>query len=122
MIRRLVSLVLALCFGLFSAEALVADVHDGDATHTELVSAAQATGHAAHVDGDGGSGPHERAPGESGHSLHVCHCAHAHGSSWTRVSLIAPPATVQLAQQLPTTGARAPSSDAPEPRLRPPIA
>lgn len=122
MLRRLASLVLALCFGLFSAESLVADVHDGDATHAELVSAAQVAGHVPHADGESAPGQHERGPDQSGHPLHACHCAHAHGTSWTRVNTVAPTATVQVAQQVLTTGAHAPSSDAPEPRLRPPIA
>ena len=65
MLRRLVALVLMLCFGLFTAEALLADVHDGDATHAELVRIdgdRHAERHAGEVTSAAGA---EQVPGES---------------------------------------------------------
>lgn len=85
--------MLALCFGLFTAEALLADVHDGDATHEELVRADGADHAALHLshgdtpdEADSGAHagttddhPGEGAPGQSDHGQHACHCVHAHG-------------------------------------------
>jgi hypothetical protein len=115
-LRRLVALGLALCFGLFSVEALLADVHDGDATHAELVSTGAIIGH-FDVPGDHGS---DHAPGRSGHATHACHCVHAHNG--------VPPVATELAPLAVRTsdvvGAseRTPRSLVPEPRARPPVA
>ena len=88
-LRHLAALVLALCFGFSTAESLLADVHDGDATHQELTqvegSGRHAASHVAHGDGENGAmndspeHPGERSSGEEGHDQHACHHAHAHG-------------------------------------------
>ena len=136
LIRRLTACLLMLCSGLFSAEALLADVHDGDATHGELVRADGAGDHAAvHVaHGDAPEAvqvgaqpdapddhPGERAPGQSGHTQHSCHCVHVHGG-W----LQAPPSFAAALGASHTTpvafGDQAPASRNGEPQLRPPIA
>lgn len=136
LLRRLTACVLALCFGLFTVEALLADVHDGDATHEELVRADGAGDHAAfhvahgdtrdtaHVGAQADAPdnhPGERAPGQSEHGQHACHCAHVHGA-W----LQAPPAfAAELdASHTPPVafGDQAPASRSGEPPLRPPIA
>src|SRR5690606_225021 len=92
--RRLTAYLLVVSFGLFSAESLLADTHDGDATHEELAQVdgvqAHAASHVAHGDAPdaaltaapddaGHRHPGERPLGESGHEQHSCHCAHAHG-------------------------------------------
>ena len=46
-VRRLVAVCLTVCLGFFSAESLTAEVHDGDATHAELVQADGAREHGA---------------------------------------------------------------------------
>jgi hypothetical protein len=123
MLRRLVALVLMLCFGLFTAEALLADVHDGDATHEELVRVdgdQHATEHA--ITGAGADElPGERAPDEQGHSEHACHCVHAHGA-WSPVQALLFTATVAVESRQPALHVDGPTNPAPEPRLRPPIA
>lgn len=134
--RRFVAFVLMLSFGFFNAEGLLADVHDGDAEHEELLRVDGANDHAAahiaHGDTAGSAAtgalvnapsdhPGERAPGQSGHSDHACHCVHAHGG-WLQVAEpIAsglndgPRAPIVLRDQ-------APPSHGDEPQLRPPIA
>lgn len=89
MVRRWFALVLALCFGLFWAEALIADVHDGDS------SASERTKYEYVADANAGTGSpattvmvadldthsdDEPLPANSGHSAHTCHSGHAHVS------------------------------------------
>lgn len=125
-----------LSFGFFNAEGLLADVHDGDAAHEELVRVdgvnEHAAAHVAHGDASGptaagaltGSAsdhPGERAPGQPGHSEHACHCVHAHGG-WLR---FAPVITTVLTDghRDPTVSLdQLPPSHGDEPQLRPPIA
>ena len=139
-VRRLTACLLALCFGLFTAEALLADVHDGDATHEELVRTDGERGHAAmhaahgdtsetaqiaaHADvlsSDPGDHPGERPAGQSDHAQHSCHCTHAHGvgpqlsEPFATASVDVHPAPIAFRDQAP------PGHDV-EPQLRPPIA
>ena len=129
MARRWFALVLALCFGLFSAESLIADVHDGDAPASEqtrysgAADAGPGTGAPAttapaadlHTHSDD-----EAPPPTSGHSLHACHSGHAHiGLTAVGVELerAAPEHVAVLANRaLPPADAKR------EPHLRPPIA
>lgn len=123
MLRRLVALALMLCFGLFTAEALLADVHDGDATHEELVRVdgeRHVDQHAATAAGVEHA-PGERIPGKSGHAQHACHCTHAHGAWSPVVSEIAAASTVVM-DAPPSRDFGAPATPAREPQLRPPIA
>lgn len=110
-----------LCFGLFTAEALLADVHDGDATHEELVRVDGDRHAEQHAVADAGHAPGERAPGEQGHSEHACHCVHAHGA-WSPVETVQVAATIVVATEQPALYAEGPPSPALEPHLRPPIA
>lgn len=138
-VRRLTACLLALCFGLFTAEGLLADVHDGDATHEELVRVDGERSHAAmhathgdvpetaqitaHVDasGNGGDHPGERPAGQSEHAQHSCHCTHAHGVA---AQLGAPLASAFVAVHPAPIAFRdqAPPGHDVEPQLRPPIA
>lgn len=129
LLRRAHAVFLALCFGLFSAESLIADVHDGDAPASEQSrynGAADAdTGGGApatnvpvgdlHTHTDG-----EAPPPSSGHSVHACHSGHAHiGLTAVGVELerAAPEHVAVLASRaLPPADAQR------EPHLRPPIA
>ena len=123
MLRRLVALVLMLCFGLFTAEALMADVHDGDATHEELVRVdgdRHVEQHAAAAT-DGDHTPREPASGEPAHSEHACHCVHTHGA-WLPMHAALTTATVIVASRQPAQRADRPASPALESHLRPPIA
>ena len=135
-LRRLTACLLALCFGLFTAEALLADVHDGDATHEELVRTDGTDGHAvAHVaHGDTPDAAHvgaqadtpddhpgERAPGQSGHTQHSCHCVHVHGGWLQALPTLAPEPDDRHGTPV-SFGDQAPASRVGEPQLRPPIA
>lgn len=134
-IRRLTALLLALCLGPSMGEALIADVHDGDATHEELVRVDGAEEHSAlHIaHGDAAevavigtqsdashAHPGERAPGQSGHEQHACHCAHTHGGWPKATPVLAESAAVSHAPPI-DFGDRALLSREREPQLRPPI-
>lgn len=137
-VRLLSTLVLALCFGVGTAESALADVHDGDATHEELVQFdgpdRHAVSHVAHGDELHGvhseensmgsaAGAHlgERSTDQPVHDQHACHDSHVH-NGWFR-SGDAPAATVSLRRLAGIApNDRAASSRAPEPQLRPPIA
>lgn len=133
--RRLMAFVLALSLGPSMGEAMLADVHDGDATHEELVRVDGAKEHSAFHDAHGdapevsqiaaqsqASHPHqgERAPGQSGHEQHVCHHAHTHGG-WPKAAPAT--ATSSAVKHVPPVafGDRALMSCESEPQLRPPI-
>ena len=135
-LRRLTACALALSFGLYTAEALLADTHDGDATHEELTLADGVSEHEAfyvtHGDTPGAASvgaqadtprehPGERAPGQSGHGEHACHCAHVHGG-WLQgpVSLVTQLGVHHAGPD--AFGDDAPASRRGEPQLRPPIA
>ena len=135
MLRRFTALLLMLCLGFFSVEALVADVHDGDATAAELQQDGASHG-GAHVAHAGIAGQDEAAQaavhaedggrstrddGRPVHTQHVCHCVHAHGVVDTAHD-------TSDAPDLPDASApavrpvRMPPSLEREPQLRPPIA
>ena len=135
MLRRFTALLLMLCLALFSVEALVADVHDGDATAAELQrdGASHGGAHVAHagttgrdeaaqaaVHDDAGGQP-TRDDGRPVHTQHVCHCVHAHGAVDTAREAsdvpALPDASAPVARPM-----RMPPSLEREPQLRPPIA
>lgn len=134
--RRVTAVFLMLCLAFFSAEALVADVHDGDAgaTRPQLVGqsssgapfaktvVASRPGASPAVAQDPPNGETDELPsGAPAHAQHVCHCVHAHG-------LVDPAADAAVASEefhlsAPTVrGLRTPASLGREPQLRPPIA
>lgn len=130
-LRHLTALVLALCFGFSTAESLLADVHDGDATHEELTqvegSGRHAASHVAHGDMEMGAmhdsreHPGERSSGEEGHDQHACHHAHAHGG-WFRTDE-APNGALAAGHESPLASRDGiPASRDAQPQLRPPIA
>jgi len=134
--RRVMACVLALSFDLYTAEALLPDAHDGDATHEELVKADGAGEHAVFrvSHGDASSAAHagaqaetpddhpgERAPGLSGHGQHSCHHAHVHGD-WLQARLSQVAKNGARRTQPVTFGDQAPASRIGEPLLRPPMA
>ena len=134
MLRRFTALLLMLCLGFFSVEALVADVHDGDASAAELQRDGASHG-GAHV-ADAGTADDEAGPaakpddagdgsnGDDGkpvHTQHVCHCVHAHGAvDMARDAAAAP--EVPDASAPAVRPVRMPPSLEREPQLRPPIA
>lgn len=129
-LRPLAALVLALCFGFSTAESLLADVHDGDATHQELTrlegSGRHAASHVAHGDGENGAmndspeHPGERSSGEEGHDQHACHHAHAHGG-WFRTDQVLDGAFPAGHESPLASRDRIPASRDAQPQLRPPI-
>ena len=124
-----------LCLAAFSVEALVADVHDGDATAAELQrdgashAGAHAAGAGAALRNDAGlvAAHHDAGDESTGtdgrpvHAQHVCHCVHAHGVVDTaRDGSDAP--EVPDASAPAVRPVRMPPSLEREPQLRPPIA
>lgn len=99
--------------GASAVEAGIADVHDGDATHSELQ---RFSGVVAHSDAAGE--PDE--PLLSGHSQHSCHCTHGH-SGWA-VLRDAAWRPVDVAAAVPQGATGLPLSAVVSPHLRPPIA
>ncbi|MGV3707799.1 MAG: hypothetical protein ACO1Q7_03090 [Gemmatimonas sp.] len=119
MLRRLIALVLAFSFGMYYAEALIADVHDGDATVTEQAHFAQSTGHhdVAMSAIESGSSDHSATPS---HSVHTCHESHAHTCVVQAIEPMSAkfwPFSVEIGD-----GATRPIDLRQEPQLRPPIA
>jgi hypothetical protein len=110
--RRMTALALMMCFSFFTAETLIADVHDGDVGANHPISIETTTSHVA-----GGGLP--QSPTEAAHSVHVCHCIHAHGGL-TTVASVSSPSAGGAATPL-VHGDRVPASLAREPQLRPPI-
>lgn len=127
LVTRLTSLVLALCFGVFTLEALIADVCDGDAPAAEVARlATDASAHpglAAATAVVGTADQHDGAPADaqgSGHATHVCHCGHAHATMSVAAAIPAWRAAL-LADARPEPATRLVSADRADP-LRPPIA
>lgn len=147
MFRRLVALFLTLCFGLFTVESLLADVHDGDAPASEVAeygavthgsmktvssgvrNAGGGTPRALMARGTDGAVAHAAddhppaeapSPGGPAHAVHACHGAHAHvGLSPARVVT-----ELRSAEhgRLPVLRDTAPPDGVREPPLRPPVA
>ena len=116
--RRFIAVMLLLAFGATVAEAGMPDVHDGDATHSELQRYDAVVAHS-----DAAPSVPDRHPDEpmsSGHAQHSCHCAHAH-FGWRDVAVVMWPAVFEVAT---SAGGRsdAPTSAVRSPHLRPPIA
>ncbi len=112
-LRPAAAFVLMLSFSLFTAETLIADVHDGDAGAAHAGSIESSAPHSHENSGD--------APaGSPGHSMHVCHCVHSHAGPTTVAPLLLEP--VVNATALPIGSDRTPRSAERELHLRPPIA
>jgi hypothetical protein len=113
--RRVISFIVLLCFGFFSLETVVADVHDGDSTATPV---AQATAAQASGESDAGSGE----PGQSTtpHEMHVCHCIHAHGGLQAMAVTLATPE--KLRDRAANLDVAAPAKVDRDVHVRPPIA
>lgn len=110
----------AFAFTGFSAETLIADVHDGDASVAEV----QALG-ALMTTLDQGVQPTKAPPSapeqsSSGHSAHACHCVHAHGGLPGLIEARSIPAMPAAHSRVVSD--RMPSSVSHEPRIRPPEA
>ena len=115
--RRLVAVILLLAFGATVAEAGMADVHDGDATHSELQRYAAVVAHAA-TPAD--TAPHPGEPTRSGHTQHTCHCTHVHFGWVVSTVFLWPPVFVEVAP--PRGPLNSELSVVLSPQLRPPIA
>lgn len=120
MLRRLIALVLALSFGMYYAEALIADVHDGDASVSEVAqySAGASDSYHATIDAvDQGTSGRSDAPV---HNTHTCHAGHAHTCV---LQAIAPMSADYLLFVVEIgDGSTRPIDLRQEPQLRPPIA
>ena len=108
--RRLIAQLLLIFFGFFTAETVIADSCDGDASASALsISDSSAPDRSSE---SGGSVP--------AHAVHVCHCAHAHAGS-LRAADSSDDSSVSP-QQVDGESVPTPMSTTPEPRLRPPVA
>ena len=96
--------------GFFTAESLIADVCDGDSGLARVTS----IGGAAQTDSSDSPAP------TPGHTLHVCHCIHAHGG--TPALILGGRAAPATAFTVTSFAELTPPSPALEPQLRPPIA
>ena len=118
LLRRLIAMLLFLASGASIAEARIADVHDGDATHAELQ---QYDAVVAHVDEQPTDDANHRSePARSGHAQHTCHCIHVHGG-WLATEVSGEPVAPTAAAATPDH-VDSPGSVVMTPRLRPPIA
>ena len=110
--RRTVAVLLVLGFGMFTAETLIADVHDGD-VGAAVAGLVESTAPHSHDVPD-------QPTGDAGHSMHVCHCAHSHAGP--------PVLASSFAERLVNANAplvspdRLPRSAGRDLQLRPPIA
>lgn len=128
--RRVVAACLTILFALSCAEALIADVCDGDEGGDPVATmAAVATAQDATADGGASAGmptahlddsTSDHVPSsDRPHGVHVCHCTHAHGGTLTlRTSVAA--VTVSASEAHDPRSDRVPPSPALEPQLRPP--
>lgn len=131
MFRRYTAFLLMLCLAVFSGEALLADVHLGDATSEELPLAGSAHDLSRTLtterDADGTTSlppqeqsPSDDSPGQPTHAQHACHCVHAHGGPDGACELMGMEPTHPTAALAHADGV--PPSVEREPQLRPPIA
>lgn len=129
-LRQVTALVLSLSFGFATAESLLAEVHDGDATHEELTqvegSGRHSASHVAHGDVEAGEmsdsreHPGERSSGPANHDQHACHHAHVHGG-WIRTEESVEGAVAASHESPIASQDRVPASRDAQPQLRPPI-
>lgn len=128
LLRRLVAVVAVVCLGGSWMEAVVPDIHDGNAgsmSHAGVPSVVAAVGAAdLHPGGQHTEPPRARAhgdaPGEIPHPIQVEHCGHSH--------TLVDPATAPAADvRIPCSAATWPRGDdlasiVRQPQFRPPIA
>ena len=119
LVRRFTAGLLALAFMASSAETLIADVHDGDATAQEVETIAS-SGNASSGVLLRGDAPSEDSEKSSGHSMHVCHCIHAHGGLPGHLDVRSESSEARL--QVRGVSDRMPASASLEPAIRPPAA
>ena len=111
-LRRFVAAFVMILLGFFTAETVIADSCDGDSSPGTLSISDGAT--QSTKPGD------PATPDAPAHSMHVCHCAHAHAGS-IRIDG-APPERPEHAGMVSGESVRTPPSLSPEPLLRPPVA
>ncbi len=103
MFKRGVGILLSLCLSLFFAEVAVADVHDGDASESEVAAlspvAANGTAEPAPAASEQASSVAsavqtvQQGARQQTHE-HACHCLHAHNGWTADPAEQAPPAVV----------------------------
>ena len=115
-LRRVTALLVLLSLGFFNAESLVADSCDGDAGGVAAVSPHDGSRLSAPSSSEQPSGTQ---PVGAHHSIHICHCAHAHGGALvahgsTAVDMVPSTSVIEALSTAPTTVWL-------EPQFRPPV-
>lgn len=118
-LRRLIAVLLGLCVSLAFAEPMIADeCEDGVAP----VAVEAGIGHKyamAALKGVGSQSEPDRSTIPDGHTLHLCHCAHAHGGTLTARHAVTDRVRA-VAVVVSSLSDRIPPSVVGEPQLRPP--
>lgn len=118
-LRRLMAVLLAFCVSVAVAEPMIADSCDEDAQRLEAPTALAGTASAGMVAVSAAPASPTDPTGTPQHAFHLCHCAHAHGSTLTVQHDVA--ARLHLvAVVLAGRSDRRPPSVFQEPQLRPP--
>lgn len=119
-LRRLLAAVLALCVSVAFAEPMIADDCDGASRSAMVLHAGDVDAAAAQLMSVVGSDtPSDDAPASDQHTVHLCHCAHAHVGTLADVHTILE--DVQMVSEIMVReAAQIPPSVSGEPQLRPP--
>lgn len=125
LLRRLLAVLLGVCVSVTITEPMFADSCDSDANAAQdaihaasgaALGALRAAGMEAR--GDVGSSPSRDVPE---HAVHLCHCAHVHGSTLSARTIM-PDRLVVVSTAPASHPDRVPPSATTEPQLRPPRA
>jgi hypothetical protein len=90
LVHRAVALFTLLAALLMPFEMLIPDVHDGDASASQLAVGLEAGDVAAAMSGEDGTSGHAPAP-ETTHTSHLEHCTHGHLISISRTERMPEP-------------------------------
>ncbi len=118
-LRRLIAVLFGLCLSASFAEPMIADQCDEVTTQLSADASSGGIAPQAVVMRTDSESPRDGPTVPDGHTLHLCHCAHAHGSTLTtRHSIPDRMRAVVVARARQSD--RLPPSVIGEPQLRPP--
>ncbi len=118
-LRRLIAVLFGLCLSAAFAEPMIADQCDEVTTQlTTVVSAGSGVMQKVALDANSES-PRDGTTVPDGHTLHLCHCAHAHASTLTTRHTMSDRVRAVVVL-MASRSDRRPQSVTREPQLRPP--